>query len=155
MRATAEVHARPDAGRAMLCAMAELVLHHTFRAPIDRVWARIDDHAGMSAWIGAPVRVRGDGAVGTVRTVGAGFTFDETIVEREPPHRLVYRITRGVPVTHRGEIALTERAPGTTELRWTIAMTSRIPFFVPVLVRVLRFSLTRALATLARLVEAA
>jgi hypothetical protein len=34
-------------------------------------------------------------------------------------------------------------------------MTSRIPFFVPVLVRVLRFSLTRALATLARLVEAA
>jgi uncharacterized protein YndB with AHSA1/START domain len=155
MRATAEVHARPDPGRAMLCAMAELVLHHTFRAPIDRVWARIDDHAGMSAWIGAPVRVRGDGAVGTVRTVGAGFTFDETIVEREPPHRLVYRITRGVPVTHRGEIALTERAPGTTELRWTIAMTSRIPFFVPVLVRVLRFSLTRALATLARLVEAA
>ena len=134
--------------------MAELVLHHTFRAPIDRVWARIDDHAGMSAWIGAPVRVRGDGAVGTVRTIGAGFTFDETIVEREPPHRLVYRITRGVPVTHRGEIALTERSPGTTELRWTITMTSHVPLFVPVLVRVLRFSLTRALVKLAGLVVA-
>jgi len=134
--------------------MPTLMLRRTFRAPIDRVWARIDDHAGMRDWLRVPVKVRGDGGVGTVRTVGALLTLDETIVEREPPHWMVYRITRGLPVTHRGEVRLTARDDGGTDLVWTISLESRIPLFARVVLLVLEPAIKRGLARLAALLEA-
>lgn len=134
--------------------MPTLVLHKTFSVPLEKVWARIDDHAGMRDWLRVPVKVRGDGGVGTVRTVGALLTLDETILEREPPRRMVYRITRGLPVTHRGEVCLAGREDGGTDLVWTISIDSRIPLLARVLVLVLRPALMRGFARLATLLEA-
>jgi len=134
--------------------MATIVLKKTYRAPIERVWARIDDHAGMRDWLGAPVKVRGDGGVGTVRTIGTLVTFDETVMEREPPHRMVYRITRGVPVTHRGEVKLSARDDGGTDLLWTISIESRIPLFARSIALVLEPTIARGLDKLATLLDA-
>jgi len=134
--------------------MATIVLKKTYRAPIERVWARIDDHAGMRDWLGASVKVRGDGGVGTVRTIGTLVTFDETVVEREPPRRMVYRITRGVPVTHRGEVKLTERDDGGTDLLWTISIESRIPLCARSIALVLEPTIARGLGKLATILEA-
>lgn len=134
--------------------MATIVLKKTYRAPIERVWARIDDHAGMRDWLGATVKVRGDGGIGTVRTIGTLLTFDETVVEREPPRRMVYRITRGVPVTHRGEVKLSERADGGTELLWTISIESRIPLFARSIALVLEPTIARGLDKLTTLLDA-
>ena len=137
-----------------LGAMPTIVMKKSFRAPIERVWARIDDHAGMRDWLGAPVKVRGDGGIGTVRTIGSLVTFDETVVEREAPRRMVYRITRGVPVTHRGEVQLTERMAGGTDLLWTISIDSRIPLFARGILLVLEPTILRGLGRLASLLDA-
>ncbi len=133
--------------------MATIVLKKTFRASIERVWAHIDDHAGMRDWMGAAVKVRGDGGIGTVRTIGTLVTFDETVMEREPPRRMVYRITRGVPVTHRGEVKLTERSDGGTDLLWTISIESRIPLFARSIALVLEPTIARGLGKLATLLD--
>jgi uncharacterized protein YndB with AHSA1/START domain len=132
--------------------MGSIHLTHRFRASIDRVWARIDDHVGMRDWTGAPVSVKGDGGVGTVRKIGRGLTFEETILEREPPKKLVYSITRGLPVDHRGEMTLTEAGSG-TRLDWHIRMNSRVPLLAPTILAVLKPALTSGLAKLERLLD--
>ena len=138
----------------LLPEMATIVLKKTFRAPIERVWARIDDHVGMRDWLGATVKVRGDGGIGTVRTIGTLVTFDETVVEREPPRRVVYRITRGAPVIHRGEVKLSERDDGGTDLVWTISIESRIPLFARSIALVLERTIARGLGKLTSLLDA-
>jgi len=104
----------------------------TFDAPIAAVFDELSDHEGMTDWPGIQTcRLVAEGdprnGVGAVREVRAlGLRLLEEVVEFEPPTRMAYTITKGLPVEHRGELTLTER-DGRTELRWRVRMSSRIP----------------------------
>lgn len=56
-----------------------------------------------------------------------GAPFELQLSEAEPPHRVVYAITEGLPVReHRGELALTATASGGTELVFSESFRPRI-----------------------------
>jgi hypothetical protein len=90
-------------------------------AGVQELWAVVDDLTTWSDWWPAISRaeplVTGDGAVG-----GARLVFDTrpplrplivtlTVVEREPPHRLVVEITDG-PLSGHGTVTVTEDPAG-------------------------------------------
>lgn len=99
------------------------------------LFAAISDHEGMSRWLDVRVTLvaRGDAqGVGAVRRVEvSGLSFDETVVYSDAPVRLVYRITRGVPVSfHRGEMLVEALGADRSRLTWNIVMVGSIPGLV-------------------------
>jgi uncharacterized protein YndB with AHSA1/START domain len=109
------------------------IAHEFSSAAPELVFAALDDHANMGSWLGGKVTVpqrAPDGGVGTVRRIHLGVTnFDEEVLEREVPSRIVYRISRGVPFLkhHRGEITVEPDGKGGARVRWTVAFESTLP----------------------------
>ncbi|WP_130293229.1 SRPBCC family protein [Pseudonocardia sediminis] len=108
----------------------------TVDAPIDRVWAVLADHEGMSSWApGLKVELTRPGTtepngVGAVRRVGIGSPgpIVEEIVTFEPGQRLGYRALAGVPLrNYRGEVTLRPSGSG-TEITYTVDADKRLPF---------------------------
>lgn len=111
----------------------DITIAHDFSAAPELVFAALDDHANMGSWLGGKVTVAkraADGGVGTVRRIHLGPTnFDEEVVERQVPSRIVYRISRGVPFLrhHRGEIHVQPNGKGGAHVRWNVAFESKLP----------------------------
>ncbi|MBI2389254.1 MAG: SRPBCC family protein [Deltaproteobacteria bacterium] len=133
--------------------MERLRIEQLIPASPAAVWPLISDPARMNRWSKAPIRLLdpgdggGPGDVGALRRIevhalGRKVSFDEVIVASEPPHRLGYRVFRGLPVrVHRGEIQLHELRRG-TQLVWDV----EFEFYLPGLGRVARAILERQLA---------
>lgn len=100
----------------------------TTRAPIEVVWHIVQDHEGMGEllppggaragkpWLseeGSPER----NGVGAVRRFGK-MPLGERVLEFEPPHRLVYTIEDAPIRGYRGNVELTERSDGGTDIVW-------------------------------------
>src|SRR5205823_2264091 len=101
--------------------------HHTIDvdAPPERVFERLVDHEAMARWPGISrcTLVR-EGSprngVGAVRRVTAmGVTLEEEVVEYEAPRGYVYKIIKGLPVSHRGEVKVLPRGQGST-IDWRV-----------------------------------
>jgi uncharacterized protein YndB with AHSA1/START domain len=111
----------------------DITLAHDFKASPASVFAALDDHANMGSWLGGKITVAKhapDGGVGTVRRVHLGpMNFDEEVIEREVPGRIVYRITRGVPFLrhHRGEIQVAPNGSGGAHVSWNVALELKVP----------------------------
>lgn len=78
---------------------SELALTRTFRATVDEVWASITESDRLARWYGPYV-----GETGPGRTIQLTMTAEEgaptepiTIVECEPPHRLVLELGSNDP----------------------------------------------------------
>jgi len=106
-----------------------------FRVPIERVFARYNDHLSWGEWSGlGRVRLAREGVpppngVGCVREFSTGgVTVQEEVITYEPPQRMSYRLIRGpVPMKdHLGE-AHFEARDGGTLLTWRCRFNSRIP----------------------------
>jgi len=104
------------------------------RAPRDRVFAVMTDHARYAAW-GPSRRVdvdpEGDPApngLGAVRNFRSGpLTTREEVVGWEPPVRMAYQVVSGVPVRdYRSEMVLDEDGDHTV-LRWSSTFRPLIP----------------------------
>ncbi len=110
-----------------------ITIDHEFSSAPERVFAALDDHANMGSWLGGKVTVEkraADGGVGTVRRIHLGPAhFDEEVIERSVPSRIVYRISRGVPFLrhHRGEISVAPDGKGGARVRWNVAFESKLP----------------------------
>jgi uncharacterized protein YndB with AHSA1/START domain len=134
----------------------EIIVTHEFPVTADRVFAALDDHANMGRWIGTPVSVvtrMADGGVGTVRRVHAPLmAIDEEVTARDVPHRLVYRIVRGVPFMnyHRGEIRVEPRTDGRSYVRWQVEIESALPAGSSLMLFMVGFALRRGLKRLER-----
>jgi uncharacterized protein YndB with AHSA1/START domain len=122
---------------------AHVTLEESFPVPPEVLFAAMADHEGMGRWTGADVRViegPADGGVGTVRRITNGpLSFDETVTYFDPPRRMVYRVTRGLPIVrfHRGEVLVAPWGKTGSTLRWDIRIDSRIPGVAALLTRVL------------------
>ena len=128
----------------------------TVAAPIETVWDKLSNHAGMSNWApGVTVTVEKPGApdpngVGTVRRVaspGPGKDVLEEVVAFEPPHVLGYRAVSGSPFPgYSGEVQLAPAGAG-THITYTISTTASFPLVkapLAVLCQVLLRLLARA-----------
>jgi uncharacterized protein YndB with AHSA1/START domain len=111
----------------------DITITHDFSVAPARVFGALDDHANMGSWLGGKITVaksRPDGGVGTVRRIHLGPAhFDEEVIEREVPSRIVYRITAGVPLLrhHRGEIRVEANGHGGSRVRWNVALETKVP----------------------------
>lgn len=124
-----------------------------YPVPPEILWQVVTDHEGMSRWAGVPVSIIAappDRGVGTVRRVKVGpLRLDEEVVALDPPRRMIYRMTRGLPLRyHRGEVRVAPFGEDGSELTWEITLVSDVPFFVDATARVLRRSINRALRKL-------
>jgi uncharacterized protein YndB with AHSA1/START domain len=128
------------------------------KAPIERVFERITDHEAMRDWPGiAACSLIAEGqprnGIGAVRRVKAfGVTLDEEVVVFDPPHRYDYTIIKGLPVKHRGIVALS-RVEGGTEVDWRVTLSSRLPLMAAGVATGLRLGLPGALRYFAKQAE--
>jgi uncharacterized protein YndB with AHSA1/START domain len=102
-------------------------------------WRFLVDPEKMNLWSDARITLLavGDadepGGVGamrriTIRALGRESAFDEVIEVSEPPHRLVYRVVRGLPIRdHRGEITIVDQPSGGSKLTWTVDADFLVP----------------------------
>lgn len=89
--------------------------------------------------------------VGAIRRiVVSGLTMREEIVVDDGPHHHAYRIVSGIPVTdHRADVHIREQAGGSL-IVWRATFRSRIPLAGPLIWLLLRASMPRMAADLAR-----
>ncbi|MEO8606230.1 MAG: SRPBCC family protein [bacterium] len=115
--------------------MQQVEVQQQFRAPIERVFARYNDHVSWGTWSGlGAVRLARQGVpapngVGCVREFKTGGAkVREEVVSYEPPHRMTYRLIAGpVPMAdHLGEAVFEARDDGTL-VTWRCRFRSRIP----------------------------
>lgn len=129
-------------------------------APIARVFERLLDHEAMCDWpgVGSCELVREGtprGGVGAVRKVTAsGLSLLEEVVHYEALVGYDYKITKGLPLEHLGQVRLCETASG-VELRWEVRMSSRWPFVCGLVGSQLSKGLDEVLPWFKRAVEAA
>ncbi len=133
-------------------ASSQLTFVARFAVPPETLFDVLADHAGMSEWSGANVSVLGgpgDGGVGTLRRIRVpGLAIDEEVTWFDRPHRMVYRIVRGLPVRHhRGEILVEPWEDG-SQLTWDIVADFGVPGLASLFRAVLRPAMNRALAKL-------
>jgi uncharacterized protein YndB with AHSA1/START domain len=106
----------------------------TAPAPLDRVWAQVDDSRSWPRWtpiddveILSPAP---DGGPGEVRLVRNGrYRIRERIVERRPMRRLSYTVESGLAVRdYRATISLAPSADGdATEIVWETTLAAKVP----------------------------
>src|SRR5829696_2483159 len=81
----------------------QVTSHTTVAAPIETVWDKLSDHAGMSQW-GPGIRIA---------SPGPGPDIVEEVVTFEAPHVLGYKALSGTPFPgYAGEVRLTEAGQG-------------------------------------------
>lgn len=137
---------------------SRLLYRRRFEAPIERVFAVLTNHEGMSDWPGLDgVRLVREGqprnGLGAIRRVAVmGLTLDEEVVRWEPPRAFDYRIIKGLPVEHLGTVELVDQG-GATELTWRIRLFSWVPLLAWAVLARLRAGLPAALDHVARQLE--
>jgi uncharacterized protein YndB with AHSA1/START domain len=126
------------------------------------VWKVLEDHAGYAKWAGfheAVVRQPGDpppNGLGAIRVLRrSGVAIEEEITAYEPPRRLEYSLTAGLPVRdHRAEILREPTASGTA-LVWRTRFRPLVPGTGSLLRRLLERSLRTMVQALVRQAGAA
>ena len=110
--------------------MQTITVRHTIRAPIEKVFDAISDHANYKQFpgvsdsrlikLGSPSK----NGVGAVRWVKSGLAnFNEEITRYERPTRMDYFITRSFPpLRHQGGTVRLEKTPDGTLVTCTTTM---------------------------------
>lgn len=134
--------------------MQTISVRQTIRAPIEKVFDLISDHADYKQFpgvsdsrllkLGSPTR----NGVGAVRQVKSGLaSFTEEITRYERPTRLDYLISRSFPpLRHQGGTVRLEKIPDGTLVTWTTTMEVKVPLLGRVLTPVFARMLSKALA---------
>jgi uncharacterized protein YndB with AHSA1/START domain len=114
--------------------MQDIEIRAEIPAPPAKVFALLEDHAGYARWAGVKESVlrhpgdpppNGLGAIRVLRT--GGIAIQEEVTAYEPPRRLEYALTAGLPVReYVGAIDLAARGAG-TELRWKVRFRPLVP----------------------------
>ncbi len=103
--------------------MEEIIIRQHFKAPRETVFNALCDHVRFGRITGIPMTVikpsdtphaMGTGSVRRVSPVPLPFTsFEETVTEYLPGHRMVYVISRGSPLkNHQGTMVFSDTPDG-------------------------------------------
>jgi hypothetical protein len=119
----------------------------------------LEDHEGYARWADVREAVLshpGDpppNGLGAVRVIRAsGIAIREEVVAFEPPSRLGYVMTAGLPVRdYRGDVLL-EPSDGGTEIRWKVTFRPLIPGTGPLLRWAVQRTISGLVAALTRAV---
>ena len=106
----------------------------TIAAPPASVWELLANHRGWADWAGVRevvLRQEGDpppNGLGAIRVLRLrGLALEEEILGFDPPKRMSYRLSAGLPIRdHAGEIELEPAGDGTA-LRWTVRFRPSVP----------------------------
>jgi uncharacterized protein YndB with AHSA1/START domain len=114
--------------------MQDIEIRAEIPAAPAKVFALLEDHAGYARWAGVKESVlrhpgdpspHGLGAIRVLRS--AGLAIQEEITVYEPPRRLEYALTAGLPVReYTGSVDLAPRGGG-TELHWRVRFRPLVP----------------------------
>ena len=103
-------------------------------APLELIWERLADHAGIGDWFCYQGKLLQPGqghpgGVGAIRQLTRlGERVVEEVVTFEPLKRMDYRLISGAPVKfHFGRIELSQSADGRVWLDYSIRFAARIP----------------------------
>lgn len=141
--------------------MQTVTVRHIIRAPIDKVFDLISDHANYKQFpgvsdsrlikLGSPTK----NGVGAVRWVKSGLAnFNEEVTRYERPTRMDYHITRSFPpLRHQGGTVRLEKTPDGTLVTWTTTMEAKVPLLGRLLTPVFAGMLTRAFNEILRDIE--
>jgi uncharacterized protein YndB with AHSA1/START domain len=131
--------------------MQTISVRHTIRAPIEKVFDMISDHANYKQFpgvgdsrllkLGSPTK----NGVGAVRQIKSGLArFTEEITRYERPTRFEYLITGSFPpLRHQGGTVRLEKTPDGTLATWTTTMEAKIPLLGRLLTPILAAMLTK------------
>jgi uncharacterized protein YndB with AHSA1/START domain len=125
--------------------------------PVEEVFRRYTDHAGWTDWVGmGRVYLVAEGSphrdgVGAVRAFAMSPGLREEVTLFDPPRRMEYRISAGVPLLadHHGEVLFAPQGAG-TRITWRVSFRSRVPGLGWILSRALHRLFSRVLSALAR-----
>jgi uncharacterized protein YndB with AHSA1/START domain len=109
-------------------------IHAEVPAPREDVWKLLADYEGWAEWSDLEevvVRHPGDpapGGLGAIRVLRSrGLALQEEVTAFEPPERMTYTLTEGLPVRdYEAEVRLSPVADG-TELTWHVRFRPSIP----------------------------
>ncbi len=112
----------------------KVTLGHYFRAPIEKVFDALADHARFGQiWPGSTTRIREGhdtpNGEGSIRQMRQGLVvFEETTITYQRPNVIEYTITKGTPLrNHHGRIELAADDSG-TRMHYVIQYECLIPF---------------------------
>ena len=142
--------------------MQDIEISAEIPAPPAAVWKVLEDHAGYAKWAGfheVVLRNPGDpppNGLGAIRVLRrSGIAIEEEITGYEPPRRLEYVLTAGLPVRdYRAEVVLEPSGRGTS-LVWRVRFRPLVPGTGALLRRVLARSLGDLVEALVRQAGAA
>lgn len=114
--------------------MNEVHVERYIPLPPGKVFPAYTDHEGWSAWAGVGrVRLVKTGVehrdgVGAVRAFSSSPGLREEVVAFEPPARMEYRVSAGMPLMtdHHGTVTFSPEGAG-TRVAWRVRFRSRIP----------------------------
>lgn len=136
--------------------MRTIVVRRTLRAPIERVFDILSDHAGYAAFPGvrsaALIRRGPDdepNGLGAVREIDTGLAwFREEVTAFQRPTRMEYVITEARPsVRHRGGVITLTADEGATRVEWTSTFAVELPVASELATRLAARAMTRAFET--------
>ena len=124
----------------------------TLKAPIEKVFDIISDHARYSEMFGlkASKLVRegktDKNGVGALRELDAGNAwFQEEVTHFERPVRMDYRITKSrPPIDHEGGSVRLEKVPEGTKVTWTSTLRIKVPLVGGLITKFMAPQLERA-----------
>lgn len=147
-------HLGRKSGRKRRTPLLYVEVAHRYDAPVKDVWDAYTDHAHWREWAGTPgSRLVREGDLdrngsGAVRAFTGGVR--EEILSFEPPKRMSYRVTAGMPMkNHQGEVIFEADGPG-TRVTWRCEFECRIPGLGGVMRRGVESTFRRALRGLER-----
>lgn len=141
--------------------MQTIVVKRTIKAPIEKVFDLLSDHANYKDFPGvkdSELVKKGKphkNGVGAVREIDAGTAwFREEITAYERPVRLDYLITKSrPPMEHKGGSVRLEATAAGTEVTWSSTLRIRIPIVGGLLTRLVAPQLAKAFAGTLKNVE--
>jgi len=141
--------------------MQTIVVKRTIKAPIEKVFDMLSDHANYKDFPGvkdSALVKKGKphkNGVGAVREIDAGTAwFREEITAYERPVRLDYLITKSrPPMEHKGGSVRLEATAAGTEVTWSSTLRIRIPLIGGLVTKLVAPQLAKAFAGTLKSVE--
>lgn len=162
VRVAGGARARPQSARRVVAPANRMIRSSVvIEAPLERVWAALNDHSGMARWIGADEffvvkpGVPDEAGHGAERVlVTQGREVVQQVTRISPPKRINYRAIAGTPFAYHNGVVEVHDLGARTRVDWSIRFRTRPRFLADAVQAQLNVGIHEMLnSALKRLVE--